>query len=59
MRMSTAVFDLIQEKIFHHLKKEATNFRQSLEVGLNQILGYWRKLQIIGVVLEDGMDHFM
>ena len=31
--MSAAVFDLIQERILH-IKKEATNFRKPLEVGM-------------------------
>ena len=34
VRMSSAFFDVIEESIHHHIKKSVTNFRKSLEVGL-------------------------
>ena len=34
VRMPLAIFDLIQEQIHHHLKKDANNFRQPLKEGL-------------------------
>ena len=35
VRIPAADFDLIQECIHHRIKKEVTNFRKPLEVGLN------------------------
>ena len=32
--MPAAVFDLIQEHIYHHIKKNVTNLRKSIKVGL-------------------------